>query len=161
MGPLPEQIEMNGVPPYVAAWSVAKIPGFVGAVFKRWQHERVELPHEFFLVMCPQVEINARGGLPPGVLAMTGPKLHCRHFTGCLRPYFVAIFAGEDAKERLARVQELLSWSEGYRVEITDQKIRLDFVHATEDLEEPAYTPAPQRSLQELLSTGELFKILD
>jgi hypothetical protein len=157
---LPEHLEVEGLPPHVAAWSVARIPGFVGAVLKRWQMNHGELPSEFHVLMCPQVELNARGGLPPGVFALTHPKLHCRHFTGCMKPYFVAIFIGEDAGERSEKVLQILSWSEGYHVRICDEAIRLSFTGANEDVETPSNPVKPHRNLQDLLASGELFKIL-
>ena len=136
------------------------IQGFVRAVLERWQRAHGNLPERFYMVMCPQVEVNARGGLPSEVYELTDPRLRCRHFTGCHKPYFVVIFSGEDADERRRRVQELLSWSEGYGVHIREDAIELSFADATEDLEDETNPPAPRRSLQELLATGELVSIL-
>ena len=161
MAQLPENLEITGVPPYVESWTVAKIPGFVITVLKRWQRSHGELPHRFFVIMCPQVEINAMGGLPTRVYELTDPRLRCGHFTGCHKPYFVVIFTGEDADERRAEVQRLLSWSEGYEVEITEQAIKLRFSGATEDSGEDRTNVPPQRTLQQLLETGELVSILE
>jgi hypothetical protein len=157
---LPETIDIRGMPPYVESWSVARIPGFVFAVLKRWQRNYGELPHSFCMVMCPQVEINALGGLPSRAAALTHPKLSCRHFTGCHKPYFVVIFMGEDADEQRAEVQALLPWSEGYQVEIREDAIRLNFADAVEDLGDEAAN-VTSRTLQDLLATGELIKILE
>jgi hypothetical protein len=92
---------ISGNAPYVESWRW-RISGFVFAVLKRWQRNYGELPHSFCMVMCPQVEINALGGLPSRAAALTHPKLSCRHFTGCHKPYFVVIFMGEDADEQRA-----------------------------------------------------------
>ena len=59
-----EQLEIEGVPPYVASWSAAAIPGFVPAVLDRWQRNYGKLPARFIMVLCPKVEVNAIGGLP-------------------------------------------------------------------------------------------------
>ena len=159
---VPDHLEIVGVPSYVESWSVAKIPGFVIAVLKRWRREFGELPAHFYVVMCPQVEINARGGLAAEVYELTDPKLRCRHFTGCHKPYSVIIFGGEDADQRRAGVQALLPWSEGYEVDLLGNAVRLRFVEATEDMEEPvAASPKPQRTLQQLLESGELVTILE
>ena len=140
---------------------MAKIPGFVIAVLKRWQRSHGELPNRFFLVMCPQVEINAMGGLPARVYELTDPRLRCRHFTGCHKPYFVVIFIGEDAGQRRAEVQHLLSWSESYEVEITNETVKLSFSDATEDSGNERTDLPKQRTLQQLLETGELVSILE
>ncbi len=161
MAQLPENLEITGVPPYVESWTVAKIPGFVIAVLERWQRSHGELPRKFFVIMCPQVEINAMGGLPARVYELTDPRLRCRHFTGCHKPYFVVIFSGQDADQRRAEVQSLLSWSEGYEVEITEEAVKLRFSSATEDTGEERVNVPPQRTLQQLLSTGELVSILE
>ena len=95
MKQLAKKLELVDVPPYVASWNAAKIPGFVLAVLSRWQRSQDGLPDRFFMVMCPQVEVNARGGLPPRVVEMTDPRLRCKHFTGCQRPYFVVLFGTE------------------------------------------------------------------
>jgi hypothetical protein len=157
---LPGQLEVSGMPRHVESWSVARIPGFVVAVLRRWQRNYGELPQRFVMVMCPQVEINALGGLPDRVSALTDPKLTCRHFTGCHKPYFVVIFTGENAAQRRAEIQELLPWSEGYEVEITEDAIHLCFAEATEELGEPATGATPVRTVQELLESGELVSIL-
>ena len=69
-------------------------------------------------------------------------------------------FVGEDADERRTEVQDLLSWSESYRVEIGKDAVRLTFVDATEDAHEDEEGPAP-RTLRELLATGEIVSILE
>jgi hypothetical protein len=139
---------------------VARIPGFVPAVLRRWQRAHGPLPTRFVMVMCPQVEINAMGGLPPEVIELTDPRLRCRHFTGCHRPYFVMLFVGADAEARRRRIQGLLSWSEGYGVEIDRQSIKLEFAGAAEEVENRPENTARVRTLQDLLATGELVSIL-
>ena len=111
--------------------------------------------------MCPQVEINAMGGLPAKAYELTDPRLRCRHFTGCHKPYFVVILTGDDADRRREEIQRLLSWSEGYEVELTAQAIHLKFADATEDLGTKDDGTPTQRTLQQLLQTGELISILE
>jgi len=159
---LPDRIEVNGLPPYVEAWSAAKIANFVPAVLARWQRARGKLPSSFFMLMCPQVEVNAVGGLPPRVIELTDPRLRCLHFTGCHKPYFVVFFTGEDADQRRAEVQELLSWSESYQVDFDSDGVRLDFIDAVEDAHDDSEdTASSQRTVRELLATGEIVRILE
>jgi hypothetical protein len=160
--PLPTEVEITEVPSHVQAWSAARLPGFVPAVLNRWQREHGELPDRLHMVVCPQVEINARGGLPTEVHAITDPRLTCRQFTGCHKPYFIALFEGEKAASRSRSAQQLLAWSEAYAVEIAPSIIRLRLEGYTEDLDEDDETPeAPRRSLQDLLKSGELVRILE
>jgi hypothetical protein len=160
MEPLPQTLEVVGLPPHIESWSVAKIPGFVLAVFDRWQRNRVELPRQFSVLMCPQVEVNAAGGLPERVVELTDPKLRCRHFTGCHKPYLVAIFTGPEAEQRRAEAQAWLAWSEGYRAELAANAVKLVFADATEESpRQSAEAPAP-RTFQDLLASGELISIL-
>ncbi len=154
-------IEISGVPQHVESWTVAKIPGFVTAVLGRWEREHGDLPSRFQMAMCPLVEVSAMGGLPDKVHELTDPRLTCRHFTGCHKPYLVVIFVGEDADSRRQQVQDLLPWSEGYAVEKTGSEIRLRFAGCTEEVEQDDSPRPPARRLQELLETGELIKILE
>ncbi len=158
---LPQTLEITGVPRHVGSWSVAQIPGFVPAVLGRWEREHGSLPRRFSLVMCPQVEVNARGGLPPQVTELTDPRLRCRHFTGCHRPYLVILFTGPEAETQRSRVLPLLAWCEAYEVAIGPDAVHLQFAGATEDTDEPpmAQHRAP-RALKDLLASGELIQIL-
>lgn len=157
---LPETVELSDVPPHVASWSVAKIPGFVPAVLARWQREHGQLPNRFVMLMCPQAEINAKGGLPPQVVELTDARLRCRHFTGCHRPYFVVLFMGAEAEQRRAQIQGLLGWSEGYGVEVTPSVLRLTFAGATEDVATPDERDVRARTVRDLLRSGELVSVL-
>jgi hypothetical protein len=130
-----EQLEIQGVPAYVASWSAASIPGFVPAVLDRWQRNYGKLPGRFIMVMCPKVEVNAVGGLPAGVIQRTNPRLRLQHFTGCHKPYLVLFYAGDDAEEWRRAVQGLLSWSEAYVAESRDGMMQLRFVEAVEELD--------------------------
>jgi hypothetical protein len=163
MAELPDRLDLAGVPVHVQSWNVAKIPGFVFAVLSRWQRAHGDLPERFYLTMCPQVEINTLGGLPTRVIELTDPRLTCRHFTGCNKPYFVVIFTGEDARTCQHEVQELLPWSESYEVQITASALRLTFAGASEDLEweEDGVAKKPRRTLQELLEKADLVSILE
>ncbi len=161
MQALPTQVEITDVPSHVQSWSVARISGFVPAVLSRWQREFGELPEHFHLVVCPQVEINARGGVPPEVHTISDPRLTCRHFTGCHKPYFVALFTGTGSAARSHRAQELLAWSEAYGVELTPSAIRLRLEGYSEDLDDEDLPPGQIRTLRDLLKTGELVRILE
>ena len=161
MAPTFDRVEISEVPVYVESWTVAKIPGFVDAVLSRWEREHGELPTRFQMAMCPQVEVNAVGGLPSKVHEMTDPRLTCRHFTGCHKPYLVVLFFGEDADSRRQQVQELLSWSEGYAVEKTGAVVRLRYAGCTEEIDNESSQRPNRRRLQELLKSGELIRILE
>ena len=133
MEPITERLEIEGIPPYVQSWSAAALPGLIPAVLDRWRHSCGELPNRFVMVICPQVEINARGGLPNRVRELTNPRLRFLHFTGCHKPYVVLLYAGGDAEEWRAEVQPLLSWSEGYQAELVTGVTRLNFIEAIEE----------------------------
>ena len=133
MGSVAEQLEIRDIPPYVESWSAARIPGFIPAVFNRWRRNCGVLPTRFVMVVCPQVEINIMGGLPNRVRELTNPRLRFLHFTGCHKPYVVLLYAGDDAEEWCAAVQQLLSWSESYHAELTAGMTRLKFIEAVEE----------------------------
>ncbi|MGD2075421.1 MAG: hypothetical protein PVG38_10945 [Gammaproteobacteria bacterium] len=135
MKPSSEQLEIAGLPPYIGSWSVAGIPNFVIAVLNRWQRNYGRLPSRFVLVACPQVEVQAAGGLPARVRELTDSRVRILHFTGCHKPYLVFILLGDDAETRRDEIQKLLSWSEGYRVDLGDGKARLQFVEAVEHID--------------------------
>ena len=65
---LPQRLEVTALPVYVESWSVARIPGFILAVLERWQRNHGALPARFAILMCPQAELNACGGLPKKVI---------------------------------------------------------------------------------------------
>jgi len=127
------QLEIIGLPPYIGSWSVVGLPGFTFAVLDRWQRNYGRLPSRFELVACPQVEIDANGGLPSRVRELTDSRVRIQHFTGCHKLYLVILLFGEDAEVRREEIQTLLSWSEGYHVECMDGMTRLRFIEATED----------------------------
>ena len=133
MNTRPEALQIQGVPPYVASWSAASIPGFVPAVLERWRRNQGELPDRFIIVMCPKVEVNAVGGLPAGVVRCTNPRLRMQHFTGCHKPYLVLFHVGEDAEAWRSEVQGQLSWSEAYAAESVNGVTTLRFVEAVEE----------------------------
>lgn len=134
----PMQLEVLGQPLYIRCWSVAGIPGFISGVLERWQRNHGKLPDRFVLVACPQVEINALGGLPARVRELTDPRLRFQHFTGCHKPYLVILLVGEDAGARREELQKMLSWSEGYQVERGDKTMRLRFIEAIEERDDRA-----------------------
>jgi hypothetical protein len=129
-------VEIKDMPPYVKSWSAASITGFIPAVLDRWRRNAGELPTRFVMVVCPQVEINARGGLPDRVRELTNPRLRYLHFTGCSKPYVVLLYSGDDAEAWRAEVQPLLAWSEGYQAELTPAVTRLKFIEAIEEFDD-------------------------
>lgn len=136
MKPITERLEIEGIPPYVESWSAATIPGFIPAVLDRWQNNYGELPTRFVVVVCPQVEIDATGGLPNRVRELTNARLRFLHFTGCHKPYLVLLYTGDDAEEWRAEVQQFLSWSEGYQALLVAGRTRLKFIEAIEERDE-------------------------
>lgn len=157
--PLPSVLRVHGLPPYVESWAVAKVPGFVLAILNRWRRAHPDLAKEFFLIMCPVAEVNALGGLPAQVHELIDPRLSCRHFTGCSRPYYAMILSGPSAAARRLALQAQLPWSESYRVRLGPTEVELSFVDASEALEEPPQPPQ-LRSLADKLDKHELLKIL-
>ena len=159
MDTLSDKVEIHGLPLHVESWAVAKVAGFVPAILKRWLRSHPELPTEFYLVMCPVAEVNTHGGLPARVHLLTDPRLTCRHFTGCSRPYYAMIFTGADADARRAEIQTLLPWSESYAVDIKQDLIQLTFVEASEDIDSDQ-EPVEARRIADLLESGELLKVM-
>ena len=127
-------LEIHGLPPHVASWSAARLDGLVPAVLERWRRSAATLPSRFVLVICPLVEVLARGGLPERVIELTDPRLRFQHFTGCHRPYVILIHAGADTGSWITAVQQQLAWSESYRAEFLDGALRLQFLNAVEEL---------------------------
>lgn len=159
MDRIPERLEINAIPVHVTSWAVAKVPGFVPAILRRWHRSHADLPECFELVMCPVAELNACGGIPARVHELTDPRLTCRHFTGCSRPYYAMIFTGSDADLRRAEIQSLLPWSEAYAIDIDNDTVHMTFIEATEDVE-LSQSVTPVRSIADLLESGELLKIM-
>lgn len=133
-----EPLEIIDLPPYVGSWSAVGLPGFTNGILNRWQRNYGSLPSQFVLVACPQVEINAIGGLPSRVRELTDARVRIQHFTGCHRLYLVILLLGNDAEARREEIQKLLSWSEGYHVEHTDGRTRLRFIEAIEETDQAA-----------------------
>ena len=132
----PEHLEITGVPPYVGSWSAVGLPGFIMKALNRWQRNYGSLPSRFMLVACPQVEVNAIGGLPARVRELTDSRVRILHFTGCHKPYLIILLLGDDAEARRAEIQKVLSWSEGYEVEFKDGITQLRFIEAIEEFDE-------------------------
>ena len=130
-----EQLEIVELPPYIRSWSVASVPGFVPAVLNRYQRNHGDLPSQFVLVACPQVEINEMGGLPSRVRELTDSRIRIQHFTSCNKLYLVILLLGEDAEVRREEIQQSLSWSEGYGVESDNSMTRLRFIEAIEEID--------------------------
>jgi hypothetical protein len=156
---IPERVEIEGAPTYMGAWSAAAIPGFVPAVLRRWQREFGPLPEPLFITLCPQVEINAAGGLPAAAVELSDARLRCRHFTGCHKPYFVMFFTGAEGPAHQDQAGELLAWSESYRLHVEPDRLRLEFRGATEALDDADEAPRP-RTVASLLESGELLEVL-
>jgi hypothetical protein len=160
MTEIPERVTIEGLPDHVEAWSAAAIPGLVPAVLRRWRREYGPLPEPLFITLCPQVEINAGGGLPAVAVELSDARLRCLQFTGCHKPYFVMLFTGTDAAEDQLRAGQALAWSESYRVHRHAQRLGLEFRDATEALDDEPETAAPARTVASLLESGELLEIL-
>ena len=77
----PEQLEIIGQPPYIGSWSAVRLPGFIIKVLDRWQRNFGRLPTQFALVACPQVEVNAIGGLPARGLPISASDNTARIFS--------------------------------------------------------------------------------
>jgi len=136
MNAITKRLEVVGVPPHVQSWSAATLPGFIPAVLRRWQYNQGELPARFVMVLCPRVEIDARGGLPNRVRELTNARLRFLHFTGCHKPYVVLLYAGKDSGTWRAEVQRLLSWSESYQAHLAAGVTRLKFIDAIEECDD-------------------------
>ena len=147
--------EVRGDPP---PWSVALVDKFVGSVLGRMDREGARLPQSFRISMCPWGERNAVGGTPAAVKEHSDPRFRIVHFTGCSRPYLVAVFAGDDARARQQVAMAHLPWSEHYEAEIRDGTVILSFVDSTEEVDEPEDEPAA-RTLYELARNGELAEL--
>lgn len=161
MRDIPQQIDVIGVPDFVKSWSAVSIPNFVYTVLDRWDREFGALPDSFYIVMCPQVEINARGGLPEGVHEYIDPRLRCRQFTGCHKPYFFAIFKGKDAHSRCLEVLQLLAWSEAYQVKLENERMVLIYQGSTEEPDDDGDREDEHTRFKNLISTGQLIQILE
>lgn len=133
MGPIAAQMEIEGLPPYIASWSAARIPGFIPAVLNRWWRNQGELPRRFSMVICPQVEVDENGGLPARVMELTNPRLRFLHFTGCHKPYVVLLYTGNNTEAWRAEVQQFLAWSESYQAKLMTGMTHLKFIDAVEE----------------------------
>ncbi len=129
-------LQITEVPPYIQSWSAVSLPGFILKVLDRWQRNYGHLPSQFRLIACPQVEVNAVGGLPARVRELTDSRVRLLHFTGCHKPYLIILLFGDKADARRTEIQRWLPWSEGYAVEISDGVIRLQFIDAVEEIDD-------------------------
>ena len=131
-----ESIEIVDIPAYIRSWSVVCIPKFVQSVLDIWQSNFGQLPPDFTLVACPQMEIKALGGLPSRVRELTNAKVRVQQFTSCNKLYMVILLLGDDADKKREEIQQYLPWSEAYEVNHKKDSIKLNFVDAVEDLHE-------------------------
>ena len=154
---------VHGIPVYVESWAAALVSNLVSTALMRWEREYEKLPESFYMLICPQVEINARGGLPADIHEYIDAKLTCRQFTGCHKPYFIALFVDKSAEESCLKTQQLLAWSEAYKVNIKEGDVILHFVGCTEELDDEIESEFSEKKkkFQELISTGELMRILE
>ncbi len=142
---------IEGTPP---PWTATSVDKFIVGALGRVERESGNLPPGFHLSICPWGERNAVGGTPSEVREVTHPRFRLVHFTGCGRPYLVALFTGEDAARHQEAAMRLLPWSEHYTASIHQGQANLVYLNCTEDLwgdEEP-----DPRTLRELLEQGEL-----
>ena len=143
--------QITGKPP---PWSVAGVKNFVTGALRRLESVGGNLPEHFRMSCCPWGERNAIGGTPAPLREVMDPRLRLVHFTGCGRPYLVAVFTGDDAAESQDKAREHLPWSEHFEVRVDGDRALLHFLDSTEDLwgdEEPDF-----RQLRELFHQGEL-----
>ncbi len=143
--------QIAGDPP---PWSVTGVDKFIVGALDRVERQGGVLPADFRLSICPWGERNAIGGTPEEVNDITDPRMRLVHFTGCGRPYLVALFSGDEAERQQRIAMQHLPWSEHLSVELSEQTARLHYLDSTEDLwgdEE-----ADPRSLLELFQQGEL-----
>jgi hypothetical protein len=127
------QLEITDLPAYVQSWSVVNLPGFITKLLASWQRNYGALPDTFSLIACPQAEINANGGLPSPVIALTDARVRIKQFTSCHRLYLVILIMGEQVAIRRQQIQQYLSWSEAYDVVRDDGVLRLRFIEAVEE----------------------------
>jgi hypothetical protein len=138
----------------VPPWTVTGVTGFIVGALGRIEGTGGPLPPHFRLSVCPWGERNSLGGTPAPVREVTHPRLRLVHFTGCGRPYLVALFQGEGAASRQQVAMRHLPWSEHFSVDVEAGNAALTYLDCTEDLwEEPEADP---RTLRELLENGEL-----
>jgi len=150
-----DAIELAGTPP---PWSVTSVDRFVASALARAEREGGELPARFHLTMCPWGERNAaarQGGEWHDVM---DPRYRLVHFTGCGRPYLVAILTGVDAAQRQQQAMRYLPWSEHYSASREGDSLQLQFVSGIEEPEIEAHDAfrGHGRTLVELFKSGEI-----
>jgi len=146
-----EHYRVEGTPP---PWSVTGVNKFVTGALGRVQRAGETLPEHFLLGVCPWGERNALGGTPAPVQEVMDPRFRLVHFTGCGRPYLVALFIGEDAAARQQTAMQHLPWSEHFAVVCRNGQVVLEYLGCTEDIwvdQEPDL-----HTLRELLGQGGL-----
>ena len=136
MAAITEPTQINDLPPYIRSWSVVCIPKFIAAALDRWQRNFGQLPENFILVACPNLEILSMGGLPNRVRELIDARSRLQHFTSCHRLYTVFLLFNEDAEQRREEIQSYLPWSESYRVKLDSNTPQLTFIEAIEDLDD-------------------------
>lgn len=152
----PTSFEVLGTPP---PWTVTTVDKFIVSALGRVAKEGGTLPPGFRLSLCPWGERNAIGGTPFELRAVSDPRFRIVHFTGCSRPYLVAVFLGEGAGTQQQVAMRHLPWSEHYEVELLDGHARLRFLADTEDPGEAAAAPAGPRTLMDLFQAGQLAQL--
>lgn len=143
---------IEGTPP---PWTVTGVDKFIVGSLSRIERSGSSLPSRFFLSFCPWGERNSLGGTPTEVQEIMDPRLRLVHFTGCGRPYLVALFGGEGASDRQRIAMEKLPWSEHFEAILHDGIVKLRYLDCTEDTWEDEEDFDP-RQLVDLLQTGEL-----
>ena len=150
-----DSIELTGTLP---PWSVTSIEGFVASALERAEREGGELPEQFHLTVCPWGERNAAVRQGSGWKDVMDPRYRLVHFTGCGRPYLVAILTGEDAASRQHQAMRYLPWSEHYRASRQGELLRLQLVAGVEEPEVDVQDAFEDRgrTLVELFESGEI-----
>ncbi len=135
-------------------WTVTAVDTFITGALGRVERGG-GITERFQMSICPWGERNALGGTPSEVQEVMDPRLRLVHFTGCGRPYLVALFIGADAAKRQAIAMAHLPWCEHFACECQAGHLTATFLQAVEDLWGDAEDPDP-RTLRELLHLGEL-----
>jgi hypothetical protein len=144
---------VRGNPP---PWTVTGVNRFLVGALERIASLGTPLPERFRLSVCPWGERNQLGGTPAPVQAVTDPRLRLVHFTGCGRPYLLALFQGDDAGARQDIAMRHLPWSEHFTVTLAGDQAELTYLDCTEALWDDAADDHPPRTLQALFASGEL-----
>ena len=147
------RIEVEGSPP---PWGITAIDGFIQSALSRAEREGSALPEEFFVSFCPWGERNAAFHSLSEMADVFEPLYRLVHFTGCGKPYLIAILTGPDAQERQRKAMKYLPWSEHYHGRIDGDCLTLNMLGEVEDIDVELPESIGERSLRQLFESGEI-----